>query len=97
MATTSFILPHFILAPVPHSFPPVAPLSHKVTMGLGILDPPGHPDSDPILRVPGTHVFWNTDVQTKDAHHIVLVPTVKFLLPAPAPINMRERLPDNTF
>src|SRR5277367_2721247 len=49
------------------------------TMGLGILDPPGHPDSDPILRVPGTHVFWNTDVQTKDTHHIVLTPTVTTL------------------
>jgi hypothetical protein len=47
-------------------------------MGLGILNPAGHPDSDPDLRVPGTHVFWNTDVQLHDASHIVLIPTVLF-------------------
>ena len=45
-------------------------------MGLGVLNPPGHPDSDPLLRVPGTHVFWNTDVQLRDTDHIVLIPTV---------------------
>ena len=55
--------------------------SHHQTMGLGVLNPPGHPDSDPLLRVPGTHVFWNTDVQLKDTDHIVLIPTV--ICPAP--------------
>ena len=64
------------------------PLSHK-TMGLGILDPRGHPDSDPILRVPGTHVLWNTDVQTKDSHHIVLIPTVNNS-PAKTTLQMNE-------
>ena len=44
-------------------------------MGLGILNPPGHPDSDPALRVPGTHVFWTSEVELHDTH-IVLVPTV---------------------
>ena len=45
-------------------------------MGLGVLDPPGHPDSDPDLRVPGTHAFWNTDIEFKDTNHIILIPTV---------------------
>ena len=35
-------------------------------MGLGILNPPDHPDSDPSLRVPGTHVFWNTETQLRE-------------------------------
>jgi len=48
-------------------------------MGLGILNPAGHPDSDKDLRVPGTHVFWNTDVQLHDVSHIVLIPTVRSL------------------
>lgn len=47
-------------------------------MGLGVLDPPGHPDSDPDLRVPGTHAFWNTDIELKDTNHIILIPTVSF-------------------
>ena len=46
-------------------------------MGLGILNPPGHPDSDSSLRVPGTHVFWTSEVELHDTH-IVLVPTVTF-------------------
>ena len=46
-------------------------------MGLGILNPPGHPDSDPALRVPGTHVFWTSEVELRDTN-IVLVPTVTF-------------------
>ena len=45
-------------------------------MGLGVLNPPGHPDSDPGLRVPGTHVLWDTDTELEDTQHIVLIPTV---------------------
>ena len=45
-------------------------------MGLGILNPPGHPDSDPILRVPGTHVLWMSEAVLHDNSHIVLIPTV---------------------
>ena len=47
-------------------------------MGLGILNPPGHPDSDPVLRIPGTHVLWTSEAVPHDASHIVLVPTVYF-------------------
>lgn len=43
---------------------------------LGVLNPKGHPDDDPDRRVPGTVVFWNTDVQLHDSHHLVLSPTV---------------------
>ena len=43
---------------------------------LGVLNPKGHPDDDPDRRVPGTVVFWNTDVELHDSHHLVLSPTV---------------------
>jgi hypothetical protein len=46
-------------------------------MGLGIVNPQGHPDDDPNLRVPGTHVFWKSEhAQQTDSQHIVLIPTV---------------------
>jgi hypothetical protein len=45
-------------------------------MGLGVINPRGHPDSDPALRVPGTQLFWNTNVELHDTPHIVLIPTV---------------------
>ena len=48
-------------------------------MGLGILSPRGHPDDDPNLRVPGTHVLWTSEhEQRHDSEHIVLYPTVLF-------------------
>lgn len=47
-------------------------------MGLGILSPQGHPDDDPNLRVPGTHVLWTSEhEQHYDSEHIVLFPTVR--------------------
>ena len=49
-------------------------------MGLGILSPKGHPNDDPNLCVPGTHVLWKSeDTQQTDSDHIVLIPTVCFL------------------
>lgn len=50
--------------------------SRFARMGLGIVNPRGHPDDDPDMCVPGTVVFKNTDVQLNNTNGTILSPLV---------------------